>query len=158
MSVVLDAESSACKSPLGVGRQVSYPSVFIPPVPDQPGLSESARLVWGKTNRDRGFWLPLHRHLADSADVAGLLWDMWLPESVRRRIAAPLPGGADDGRRLVRWLAGIHDIGKATPAFAWQVKHLRRAMQDHGFVFDRGQAEVCTVVLDRRLVALLTIV
>ncbi|WP_320068179.1 CRISPR-associated helicase Cas3' [Micromonospora sp. RTGN7] len=103
---------------------------------DQDALSESARLVWGKTNRDRGFWLPLHRHLADSADVAGLLWDVWLPANVRQRIAEPLPGSADDGRRLVRWLAGIHDIGKATPAFAWQVRHLRRAMQDHGFVFD----------------------
>ncbi|MER7168950.1 CRISPR-associated endonuclease Cas3'' [Micromonospora sp. NPDC000207] len=104
---------------------------------DQHGLGESARLVWGKTNRDRGFWLPLYRHLADSADVAGLLWDVWLPASVRQRIAALLPGGADDGRRLVRWLAGIHDIGKASPAFAWQVPYLRRAMQDHGFTFDR---------------------
>ncbi|MGY3515010.1 CRISPR-associated endonuclease Cas3'' [Micromonospora sp. PTRAS2] len=127
---------SVCESSLGVGRQVSYPSVLISSVPDRPGLSESARLVWGKTNRDRGFWLPLHRHLADSADVVGLLWDMWLPESVRRPIAAPLPGGADDGRRLVRWLAGIHDIGKATPAFAWQVKHLREDMRRHGFDFD----------------------
>ncbi|WP_406107068.1 CRISPR-associated helicase Cas3' [Micromonospora globbae] len=103
---------------------------------DQHALSESARLVWGKTNRDRSFWLPLHRHLADSADVAGLLWDVWLPSSVRQRIAEPLPDGVDDGRRLVRWLAGVHDIGKATPAFAWQVRHLRKAMQDHGFVFD----------------------
>ncbi|MDI5943470.1 hypothetical protein QLR68_36190, partial [Micromonospora sp. DH15] len=65
---------SVCESSLEVGRQVSYPSVLISSVPDRPGLSESARLVWGKTNRDRGFWLPLHRHLADSADVAGLLW------------------------------------------------------------------------------------
>ncbi|MFG2064837.1 CRISPR-associated helicase Cas3' [Micromonospora sp. NPDC048871] len=104
---------------------------------DQHGLSERARLVWGKTNRDRGFWLPLYRHLADSADVAGMLWDLWLPVAVRKRIAEALPGGVDDGRRLVRWLAGIHDIGKVSPAFAWQVRHLRVAMEDAGFTFDR---------------------
>ncbi|PSK61773.1 CRISPR-associated nuclease/helicase Cas3 [Micromonospora sp. MH33] len=101
-------------------------------------LSETARLVWGKTNRDRGLVsLPLFRHLADSADVAGLLWDVWLPVTVRQRIAGPLPGGAGDGRILVRWLAGIHDIGKATPAFTWQVAPLRKEMRDHGFSFDR---------------------
>ncbi|BCJ58927.1 CRISPR-associated helicase/endonuclease Cas3 [Micromonospora endophytica] len=116
---------------------MSYPFGLVPSVTDQHGLSERARLVWGKTNRDRGFWLPLYRHLADSADVAGLLWDVWLPAAVRTRIAAALPGGADDGRRLVCWLAGIHDIGKATPAFAWQVKHLRVAMADAGFDFDQ---------------------
>ncbi|MFI9531461.1 HD domain-containing protein [Micromonospora rosaria] len=46
---------------------------------DRQGLGASARLVWGKTNRDRGFWLPVYRHLADSADIAGLMWDVWLP-------------------------------------------------------------------------------
>ncbi|WP_091632683.1 CRISPR-associated helicase/endonuclease Cas3 [Micromonospora peucetia] len=105
---------------------------------DWGGLSETARLVWGKTNRDRGLvWLPLFRHFADSSDVAGLLWDVWLPATVRQHIAGPLPGGFDDGRILVRWLAGIHDIGKATPAFTWQVEPLRKTMRDHGFTFDR---------------------
>jgi len=81
-------------------------------------------------------WLPLFRHLADSSEIAGLLWDVWLPVVVRQRIAEPLPGGLDDGRRLVQWLAGIHDIGKATPAFAWQVQTLREDMRDQGFDFD----------------------
>ncbi|WP_449334190.1 HD domain-containing protein [Streptomyces lateritius] len=35
--------------------------------------------------------------------------------SVRRLIGAALPGGEADGRRLAVWLAGVHDIGKATP-------------------------------------------
>ncbi|KXK60012.1 hypothetical protein AWW66_21085 [Micromonospora rosaria] len=58
---------------------MSYPFGFIPSVADRQGLGASARLVWGKTNRDRGFWLPVYRHLADSADIAGLMWDVWLP-------------------------------------------------------------------------------
>src|SRR6185295_3364673 len=52
-------------------------------VDDWDALSETARVVWGKTNHDRGLVsLPLFRHLADSADVAGLLWDVWLPVTV----------------------------------------------------------------------------
>ncbi|MFY1670224.1 CRISPR-associated helicase Cas3' [Plantactinospora sp. WMMB334] len=100
-----------------------------------PGLGEAARSVWGKTDR-RGTspvgWLPLWRHLADAADVAGELWDHWLGRAVRHRIADELPGGDADGRTLAVWVAGVHDIGKATPAFACQAYALARRMADRG--------------------------
>ncbi|WP_228992052.1 CRISPR-associated helicase Cas3' [Streptomyces sp. DH8] len=70
--------------------------------------------------------------MVDSAAVAGLLWDRWLPERVRQIVSASLPGGADDGRRLAVWLAGVHDIGKATPAFACQVDPLADRMRAAG--------------------------
>jgi len=108
-------------------------------------LSESACLVWGKSGDPGTGPLPLWRHLADSADVAGRLWDRWLPAAVQGRIARELPGGSADGRRLVQWLAGVHDIGKATPAFAGQVPVLANRMRDHGFGFDPR------VKADRRL-------
>ncbi|GAA0447699.1 CRISPR-associated helicase/endonuclease Cas3 [Paractinoplanes deccanensis] len=110
-----------------------------------PGLSDAARSVWGKTDRTGQSvvgWLPLWRHLADSADVAGRLWDHWLSLAVRRRIADELPGGDAGGRTLAIWLAGVHDIGKATPAFAVQASfHGRSAglverMRDRGLDFD----------------------
>lgn len=69
-------------------------------------LQVSARSVWAKRDRDADGWLPLWRHMEDSAAVAGLLWDEWLPFGVRRLIAEALPGGEGDGRRLVVWLAG----------------------------------------------------
>ncbi|GIJ52210.1 CRISPR-associated helicase/endonuclease Cas3 [Virgisporangium aliadipatigenens] len=100
-----------------------------------PPLSEATRCVWGKTDRSGTSpvgWLPLWRHLADTADVAGRLWDDWLSAAVRRRISDPLPGGEADGRTLAVWLAGIHDIGKATPAFAIQAPHLAARMHEHG--------------------------
>jgi CRISPR-associated endonuclease/helicase Cas3 len=59
--------------------------------------------------------------MMDSAAVAGLLWDRWLPANLRALISATLPGGEGDGRRLAVWLAGVHDIGKATPAIACQL-------------------------------------
>jgi len=105
-----------------------------------PKLSDAARSVWGKTDRKGTSlvgWLPLWRHLADSADVAGRLWDHWLSPAVRRLIADELPGGMADGRTLAVWLAGVHDIGKATPAFAFQAYALAERMRDRGLGFDR---------------------
>lgn len=96
------------------------------------GLSAAARSIWAKHDQKTSGWLPLWRHLSDSGSVAGLLWDQWLPDQVRRLIAAALPNGADDARRLAVWLAATHDIGKATPAFACQVESLTGQMQTAG--------------------------
>ncbi|KOG07707.1 CRISPR-associated helicase/endonuclease Cas3 [Streptomyces viridochromogenes] len=95
-------------------------------------LRGSVRTVWAKHDRDSEGWLPLWRHMEDSAAVAGLLWDRWLPANVRALISEALPGGERDGRRLAVWLAGVHDIGKATPAFACQVDQLADVMRAHG--------------------------
>ncbi|WP_168220797.1 CRISPR-associated helicase Cas3' [Streptomyces sp. RFCAC02] len=99
-----------------------------------PGLAARlvgpVRRVWAKHERDSDGWLPLWRHMADSAAVAGLLWDTWLPANLRALIAEALPDGEADGRRLVSWLAAVHDIGKATPAFACQVDGLADTMRD----------------------------
>ncbi|MFI7125838.1 CRISPR-associated helicase Cas3' [Nonomuraea sp. NPDC050153] len=96
------------------------------------GLSERARTVWAKHDRDTDGWLPLWRHFADSGAVAGLLWDRWLPLQVKRVIADGFPAGLEDGRQLAVWLAITHDIGKASPAFACQVESLADAMRAVG--------------------------
>ncbi|MGW5609440.1 CRISPR-associated helicase Cas3' [Streptomyces sp. NPDC003753] len=70
--------------------------------------------------------------MEDSAAVAGLLWGRWLPETIRQRVAEVLPDGDADARSLVTWLAGVHDIGKATPAFACQVDALADRMRTAG--------------------------
>ncbi|WP_239676543.1 CRISPR-associated helicase Cas3' [Natronosporangium hydrolyticum] len=95
-------------------------------------LSDAAASVWAKSPRQGLGWLPLWQHLSDSAAVAARLWDEWLPAATRETISKALPGGVDDGRRLVRWLAGVHDIGKATPAFAVQVPFLAERMRREG--------------------------
>jgi CRISPR-associated endonuclease/helicase Cas3 len=95
-------------------------------------LSVEARAVWAKHDVATDGWLPLWRHMADSAAVARMLWDRWLPEAVRRRAGEVLPGGEVDARLLAVWLAGVHDIGKATPAFACQVDVLADRMRAVG--------------------------
>ncbi|SDK37804.1 CRISPR-associated endonuclease/helicase Cas3/CRISPR system Cascade subunit CasA [Streptomyces indicus] len=70
--------------------------------------------------------------MADSGAVAGLLWDHWLPDAVRWRIGSVLPAGEGDGRLLAVWLAGVHDLGKVTPAFACQSEALAERMRGVG--------------------------
>ncbi|GAB2723030.1 CRISPR-associated helicase Cas3' [Kitasatospora kifunensis] len=95
-------------------------------------MSEAARTVWAKHDKDDDGWLPLWQHMADSGAVAGLLWDNWLPAQVRRLVADVMPQGESDARRLAVWLARVHDIGKATPAFAYQVEALAERMRTAG--------------------------
>ncbi|MFB9346008.1 CRISPR-associated helicase Cas3' [Streptomyces heliomycini] len=103
-------------------------------------LGEPARSVWAKHDRDTDGWLPLWRHMEDSAAVAGLLWDRWLPVGVRRLVAEALPRGESDARVLAVWLAGVHDVGKATPAFACQVDQLADAMRVQGLEMRSAKA------------------
>ncbi|MFI6646326.1 CRISPR-associated helicase Cas3' [Streptomyces sp. NPDC050529] len=113
----------------------------------QARLTGPVRAVWAKHDWDSDGWLPLWRHMEDSAAVAGLLWDTWLPASVRELVGSALPDGQRDGRRLAVWLAGVHDIGKATPAFACQVDPLADRMRDQGLAMRSAKA----IGPDRRL-------
>ncbi|MEU6310821.1 type I-E CRISPR-associated protein Cse1/CasA [Streptomyces sp. NPDC047014] len=95
-------------------------------------LTAEARSVWAKHDRKTEKWLPLWRHMADAAAMARRLWDEWMPRQVRELVADELPGGDEDARALAVWLAAVHDIGKATPAFACQVDVLAGRMSALG--------------------------
>ncbi|MFH8409595.1 type I-E CRISPR-associated protein Cse1/CasA [Streptomyces sp. NPDC018019] len=95
-------------------------------------LSSAARKAWAKHDQKSQGWLPLWRHMADAGAVAGKLWDTWLAGNVRRLVSEALPAGETDARRLVAFLGSVHDIGKATPAFACQVEPLADAMRTAG--------------------------
>ena len=100
-----------------------------------PPLSEQARMIWAKSHPMFGaeltHWLPLWQHLHDAAGIAGKLWDDWLPKQVRQ-LLVNATGDDESARALLRFLAGVHDIGKATPAFAIQVDSLRDAIAGTG--------------------------
>lgn len=112
----------------------------MPDTNDHADLSAATMSIWAKSHVDpltRALdgWLPLHQHLDDSAEVAGLLWDRWAPPSVTHTLARVF-GTEENARALVVWLAGTHDIGKASPAFAVQVRQLAEPMQHHGLDID----------------------
>ncbi len=104
-------------------------------------LSPMTRSVWAKTRVDprQDFalvgWLPLYQHLDDAAAVAGLLWDEWAPRSVTDMIRRAV-GSEQAARALLTWLAGVHDVGKASPAFAVQVPVLADRMREMGLACD----------------------
>ncbi|MEU3309980.1 CRISPR-associated helicase Cas3' [Nocardiopsis sp. NPDC006832] len=103
-----------------------------PAQPWKDSLSRAARSAWAKHDFDSDGWLPLYRHMADSASIAGRLWDEWVPRQARALITSALSGDESSARSLVVWLAATHDIGKATPAFACQVEHLADDMRAQG--------------------------
>jgi CRISPR-associated endonuclease/helicase Cas3 len=85
------------------------------------GVALAIQVLWAKSGgAGSSAWHPLLGHLLDALHTAEALWDGWLSVHVRTEIAAALPDGAADGRRLFAWLAGLHDLGKASPAFQVQ--------------------------------------
>lgn len=104
-------------------------------------LSAAARSVWAKSWPNPApdgvieKWLPLYQHLADTAAVAGHIWDHWLAPPAKRTIIQPV-GSEAAARALVVWLAGCHDVGKASPAFAVQVRQLAFEMTQCGLRMD----------------------
>lgn len=105
--------------------------------PNHPQLSSRARSVWAKSRTaDSGTgeligWLPLYQHLDDAAGVAQLLWDEWAPHSIKQLLARTF-GSDEAARSLLIWLAGTHDVGKTSPAFAVQVDALASPMTRAG--------------------------
>lgn len=104
--------------------------------------------MWAKSLNDDGEWLPLWQHMDDAADVAGDLFDTWLASSTRALIAEPFGGDAASSLAAVRFLAGCHDIGKATPAFAIQDQLLATQMRDLGLAMPSAKTDL----LDRKRV------
>ena len=81
-------------------------------------LSHQVCSLWGKTDYEAcEYWLPLFVHLSDTAYTAGFLWDSWLPSGVRREIARVMRLDEGEARKFVTFIAGCHDLGKATPVF-----------------------------------------
>ncbi|MDR0490490.1 MAG: CRISPR-associated helicase Cas3' [Oscillospiraceae bacterium] len=115
-------------------------------------MMDITQALWAKKSTDltQEKWLPLPVHMRDTAEIAKLLWELWLPHSVRTCIASGVhidgvKAGLDVSAMLLYFLAYIHDVGKAIPIF--QVKSdyitqnisetLRRGLEISGFPLDK---------------------
>lgn len=85
------------------------------------------RLLWGKTCRRKddpedfaSRYHPLLFHLLDVAHAALALWDEVITDAFKSRIASALCCDEETARLVVAFLAGIHDLGKASPGFQFQ--------------------------------------
>lgn len=79
------------------------------------GLSVPAQSLWAKSSED-GAWHSLIHHLIDTAAVAREILRRE-PPAARRAIATDFDLDEEQATRWVALLAGLHDLGKASPAF-----------------------------------------
>ena len=80
-------------------------------------LSLAARQLAAKFRTGTGSFHPLACHMADVAAVALSLWDECLPKGAKREIAVGLALTDREARVWVAFLAGLHDLGKASRPF-----------------------------------------
>lgn len=105
-------------------------------------LNDQTLSIWAKSKEygpDPRQWLPLAFHLEDSRRVAAMLYDGWLCESQRDVIRScilesQLEGFESDdiAFAVTTFIVGVHDIGKATPAFSCKVPNLDAQMAIYG--------------------------
>ncbi len=91
-------------------------------------------LLWAKSDTSDGHTPPprphlLIGHMIDTAQVAGVLWDEHLAESVKRLVRSIAGGSDKNACQLVQFLAGVHDLGKASPAFQIKSMILAQGLQ-----------------------------
>lgn len=107
---------------------------FTKRVASESQLSKAALSIWAKTNFWNAAppedvnkqWLPLAVHMADSGEVAELIWDKYLSPRQRKLLVEPLarvegikePTGST--LALLKLIVGAHDIGKCSPMFLTQ--------------------------------------
>ena len=85
--------------------------------------SEQANSLWAKSGEGAqgGPYLRLPQHLIDTACVAEWLWNHWVSGSLKQTLSKRWRLNAEQVRRLYCFLAGTHDVGKATVSFQLQV-------------------------------------
>lgn len=91
-------------------------------------------LLWAKSDTTGGHSTApvphlLVGHLLDAAEVAGQLWDHHVAHSVKQLVADGLGGTPAQARQVVQFLAGVHDLGKASPAFQIKAPQLAQQLQ-----------------------------
>ncbi|MBT1176067.1 CRISPR-associated helicase Cas3' [Bifidobacterium callimiconis] len=87
-----------------------------------PPLSKSSLSVWAKTafqDPSDNRYLQLWQHLEDTGEIAVKVWDDFVADDIKLLISDDV-GDVVSARRLYQFIAAIHDVGKASPAFAIQ--------------------------------------
>ena len=111
---------------------------------DSP-LSRAALSIWAKTNFWHSApledvykqWLPLAAHMADSGEVAELVWENYLSIRQRQLLTEPLLQSksiekpSQKALTLVKLIVGAHDIGKCSPMFLIQNTELYERVLRH---------------------------
>lgn len=116
-----------------------------------PGTSTTPphRLLWAKADRKTNMVHRLVFHMMDVGLAAQTLWERALHPHLKQQLADWFGLPLDEAGRLVAFLASLHDLGKASPAFqdhprmpAALKNRIMAELRTAGFAFkDRPSAE-----------------
>ncbi len=112
-------------------------------------LSLSYQHLWGKIDRKTKDVHRLVYHMVDVGQVASALWQVGLHQNIRQALADWLSLGINETGKLIAFLAALHDLGKASPAFQDHQamreplkSRIKEELQAAGFQFaDRASGE-----------------
>lgn len=78
--------------------------------------------IWAKIDRDspKQEWLSLYQHSEDTYHASSYVWNHFLDEYTKNFLTEEMSVNEESAKRLLTFLAAIHDNGKATPAFQSQ--------------------------------------
>lgn len=106
-------------------------------VGDESTVIRQLGALWGKSRKKAGGTTNLLiSHLTDTAAVAEQIWDHYLARSVKEQLEV-ISGGR--GRLFFSWVCGVHDCGKATPAFQCVDEEGAAAVRRAGLGWDEAR-------------------
>ncbi|MEL3948580.1 MULTISPECIES: CRISPR-associated helicase Cas3' [Streptomyces] len=79
-------------------------------------------------------------HMLDTAAVAERIWEDYLAHATRGTLDR-MAGGPGRGRELLMWLAALHDLGKATPAWQGKYPEAAKAVREAGLTWHAPTVE-----------------
>jgi len=93
--------------------------------------------LWAKTDQIRhtDHTHALIHHMLDVAQVTAALWDHAMPEATRRHFADSMGMDAEATRGWLAFIAGLHDMGKASPIFQALHAPSKRHLEAQGLSF-----------------------
>lgn len=103
--------------------------------------------LWGKLcPRRPAQYHPLLHHLIDVAITVEALWTQVLPAATRDLYCSLIEAEPPAVCQWLAFLAGLHDLGKATPGFQGQVPEQRRRLCHAGWVLPYGASRAHDVL------------
>jgi len=92
--------------------------------------------MWGKYfGGDTPFFRPLIHHMVDVSAVADVMWSQFLSPVTKAELSSYLRLNEKDAGSWMSFWAGLHDVGKATPAFQAKRPEARAALASKGYRF-----------------------
>lgn len=93
--------------------------------------------LWAKKGENQTYH-PLIYHMLDVASVAIAMWELTLPAGLRQHFIQGLALDDEHSKQMVAFLAGLHDIGKASPSFQRKDANYIPELEKLGFTFSNA--------------------